>query len=319
MQQTGEFCAHPNAKPWLSLTFDVKSGKDTAFGDVMWCPDCDCGFVRQMPDADQIAAHYDLAAYYTQGAETHMPDVPTTLSDKILTKLAWMVDDEPPHLVDEIAAKMARAGKFIDIGCGNGDLLTAMRDRGFDVVGVDPDRAARDYAGQAGLETHAGTAEDLPRELGNTAFDAIAMTHVLEHCVSPTRALENVRHHLADDGLFYCEVPNCGATYFQRNAQISEMLDLPRHLHFFTKTSLQKLCEAVGLQIIDWRYHGYTRQFIAAWRAWENSIHDRIVTRGETPKNKRRTFANSLKLIMDTAWQAPEKKFDCIGFFATRA
>lgn len=319
MLQVNQGCNHADARPWVQINFDVKSGKDTRFGDLLWCPDCQKGFARQMPAPEEIAAHYDLESYYTQGAASHMPDVPVTLADRILTKLAWTFDDPPAPLATTIAGMHPTRGRFLDIGCGNGDVMAAVRQLGFDVIGVDPDPAARATAEHAGMKACEGTAEDLPASIASERFDVITMTHVLEHCLSPRTALANARACLADDGLFYCEVPNCGATYFTRSAQISEMLDVPRHLHFFTKKSLEALCDTVGLTVIDWRYHGYTRHYKAAWRAWENGIHDRISQRGEPLQAARRNFARSVKLIFDTARAAPDRKFDCIGFFAKRA
>ena len=312
-------CNHHAARPWTRITFDVKSGKDTPFGELMWCPDCHRGFATRMPTDAEIAEHYDLDNYYTQGNSSHMPDVRPTLTDRILTKLAWTFDDPPPPLPDTIAQKCPGKGRLLDIGCGKGALMAEAKANGFDVIGVEPDPAARQAAASAGMTTSDGTAEHLPDCIERGTFDVVTTTHVLEHCVSPRRALENASKCLRDNGTLYCEVPNCGAIYFQRNAQISEMLDVPRHLHFFTKQSLQSLCDAVGLRITDWRYHGYTRHYKAAWRAWENSIHRRIIARGETPDTPPRTFLRSVKLILDTAWAAPEKKFDCIGFFATKA
>ncbi len=312
-------CNHAAAKPWTNITFDVKSGEDTPFGNLVWCPDCHRGFTTRMPTDAEIAQHYDLESYYTQGNSSHMPDVKPTLADRILTKLAWTFDDPPAPLPDTIAEKCPNKGRLLDIGCGKGALMADAKARGFEVAGVEPDPAARQAAAKDGMIASDGTAEHLPPEITGETFDVVTTTHVLEHCISPRKALENARKCLRRDGTLYCEVPNCGALYFQRNVQISEMLDVPRHLHFFTKDSLQMLCDAVGLKITDWRYHGYTRHYKAAWRAWENSIHQRIKARGETPEGPNRSFARSLKLILDTAKAAPDKKFDCIGFFATPA
>lgn len=141
---------------------------------------------------------------------------------------------------------------------------------------------------------------------------------MLEHCRNPEQALQNVRALLAEGGVFYCEVPNCGSLYFQEFAQISEMLDVPRHLHFFTKVSLQSLCDLIGLEVLGWRYHGFTRHHHPSWRAWENSIHRKLEAHGVRLSARRRSPAGSLRLLLRSIGAPPDLKYDSIGFFARK-
>jgi hypothetical protein len=117
----------------------------------------------------------------------------------------------------------------------------------------------------------------------------------------------------------YCEVPNCGAAYFRKFAGISEMLDVPRHIHVFTQLSLARLCAASGLKVIDWHFHGYTRHFGRPWREWENRIHDMLREHGSPAAAPRRTWVTDYALLARSAFARPERKYDCIGFFARKA
>jgi len=312
----GDACRHRNARLWCEMPFDVKSDRDTDFGKLYWCPDCRLGFVDPLPEEEQIGAHYDLAAYYTQGG-SHMPRVSPGILDRVITKAAWTFDhaENIPPLPDVLAGS-ARSGRALDIGCGNGKMLADLAARGFETVGVEPDPKAREVARQKGSEVHDGTAEHLPAEIAGQTFDVVVMTHVLEHCRVPDAALKNARDMLADGGVLYVEVPNCGSVYFQTHTQISEMLDIPRHLHFFTQDSLRDLCERVGLRPTDWRFQGYTPHFGAPWRAWENSIYERLKARGRAGGARPRTYWNSLQLVARTAFTSPARKYDSIGFFA---
>ena len=313
-------CAKParQARPWLSVPVDVKSGQAIETGELVWCDICDIGFMRRLPTAEETAAAYDLGRYYTHG-ETHFPQVSEGISDRILIKLAYLRDQG--RMIDAEALLAARPGaaRILDIGCGTGNILASLAGEGRVLTGIEPDPEARKVASRHGIEVLDGTAEQLPDEVSDRQFDIVILSHVLEHTSDPERALSNIRKLLAPGGVVYSEVPNCGSIYFQRNAEISEMLDLPRHLHFFTAASLARVASASGLFITDWRFHGFTRHFGGGWRAWENRIHDMLREAGSEVKTPRRSYASSLSLLAAAAFAAPERKYDCIGFFARKA
>ena len=310
-------CTHAAAQPWIEIDFDVKSDRDTTFGEIWRCPDCHLGFVDPMPKPEDIPAHYDLPSYYTQGV-SHFAKVAPRLSDRILRYLAWSCDHPDTVLYGNFSALGLQPRTLLDIGCGHGGLLLDWQARGVNAYGIEPDPLARAGATERGGWVYDGSAENIPADISTRRYDAIVMSHVLEHCRDPARALRNVCKLLSEVGTFYCEVPNCGCHYFRTYGQISEMLDVPRHLHFFDKTALERLAGEAGLEILDWRWSGYTRHFDPSWYGWENSIHDRIRARGHAPAVPRRTQLGSLWLLVRTALAAPENKFDSIGFFARR-
>jgi 2-polyprenyl-3-methyl-5-hydroxy-6-metoxy-1,4-benzoquinol methylase len=313
-------CGTPTAalRPWLTVPLDVKRRQPLDSGALVWCDACDFGTTLQQPDDRQLAAAYDLSAYYTHGG-THFPQVTATVADRVLTKVAYLVDRGQMVGRDQLLALVPEARSVLDIGCGNGDFLAGLAGQGRRLVGVDPDPNARKVAKAKGLEVLTGTAEALPEALSGQRFDLITMTHVLEHCRDPLVALRNARDLLTPSGAFFCEVPNCGSVYFQTYAAISEMLDVPRHLHFFTRTALSKLCSASGLTVLGWNHHGYTRHFGAAWRAWENEIHNQLVAEGPDGPVPRRNWLGSLALIARSMAARPDRKYDCIGLFARAA
>ena len=308
-------CGTPTERlrPWLTMPIDVKRQKPIDRGELVWCDACDLGTTRRQPDDPDLSAAYDLSGYYTHGT-SHMPDIEPGFADRVLGKIAWLCDEGSLMDPQGLLSRAPGARSVLDIGCGNGDFLAALAGDGRRLVAVEPDANARVVAAAKGLEVLPGTAEDPPPELLGQKFDLVTLTHVLEHCRDPVRALANIRDRLGPSGVLYCEVPNCGATYFRSNAPISEMLDVPRHLHFFTRASLTGLCEKAGLRVFDDHYHGYTRHFGPGWRAWENRIHAMLAEHGVA--SPRRTYLNSLALIARSARLRPERKYDCLGVFA---
>ena len=312
------FCKHESLSPLFEVPVDVKSGRETQFGKVVQCRECGLRLVSPLPTTGQIPEHYDLPSYYTHG-ESHIQDRPATLSDRVIMKLAWWTDRGTLFDPESDHALPKHAATALDIGCGHGELLSRMHELDLQTFGIDPDPAARAEAGALGHKVFAGTAEDMPEDLHDQTFDMITMTHVLEHCRDPVLALRNVAERLSDHGHFYCEVPNAGALHFETYGPISEMLDIPRHLYFFEQSDLDRLFAESGLEVIRWKFHGLTRHFSPGWKAWENQIHDVLCQRGAAPQCAKRSGLGDLGLLLRGMFQAPAKRYDCIGVLARKA
>lgn len=300
---------------WLEIPVDVKTGRKIDTGRLVWCKACDVGMMHRSMTPGEVAEAYDMAAYYTHG-QSHFPDVPASLTDRVLVKLAYLTDQGRMMDAAWLAELQPGARRILDIGCGGGDFISTLAGPGRTLFGVEPDPKAREVATARGVMVEAGTAETIPPGIAAQEFDVILMTHVLEHCADPGRALRNVRSLLAPGGGFYCEVPNCAALHFQTYAEISEMLDVPRHVHFFTGRSLRRLMEQAGLEIVAEVHHGHTRHFSAGWRAWENRVHQLLQEKGAARRTPRRSAGRDLGLIARSAFAGPDRKYDCVGLFA---
>jgi hypothetical protein len=98
------------------------------------------------------------------------------------------------------------------------------------------------------------------------------------------------------------------------------MLDVPRHLHFFTQRSLLGFCERVGLSVESVYFAHYSRQFSNAWVATENMLREALV--GGAAEPVARPPANSKlrawQLLGRTLLARDEVKYDSIGVIARR-
>jgi 2-polyprenyl-3-methyl-5-hydroxy-6-metoxy-1,4-benzoquinol methylase len=134
--------------------------------------------------------------------------------------------------------------RLLEIGCGHGDLLGKMQERGWHVEGVefDPDCAARVEA--RGLKCYA---RDL-RELGLPAeiFDAIFMGHVIEHLYDPGALLKECWRVLKPGGHLVMVTPNSQSWGHKRYQRHWRGLEAPRHLQIFSPRSLLRLTEESG-------------------------------------------------------------------------
>lgn len=293
--------------PWLFMPVDPLKNEPTPHSTVKRCDRCGLGALSPVPRADEIASFYEIPDYYTHGNNGPAPRA--RFAERALFKLASLADRSERFRPKIVALKPD--ARVCDLGCGHGFYLRKFRELGFDVVGVDPDLAAREEACLHGIMVLDGTAENLPELHGK--FDLVILSHTLEHCRDPRTALENARSLLKPDGLCYVEVPNCSSEHFRTFTVCSMMFDAPRHIHFFTPECLAKLAEQVGFTVARTSFAYYDRNFAPDWRAYEASIADKA------PKGSRRhTFAASVTLFLRSFWRRRESKYDSFGLWLTQ-
>lgn len=138
--------------------------------------------------------------------------------------------------------------RVLDVGCGSGAFLDLMRWQGWSGVGLEPDQSAVDTARERGLEVIQGTVDRLA-ELPASSFDAITMSHAIEHLHDPVASLRACARLLAPDGVMYIATPNLDARGHSVFGADWIGLDPPRHLVLFTRDSLEAAARAAGLTV----------------------------------------------------------------------
>jgi SAM-dependent methyltransferase len=140
--------------------------------------------------------------------------------------------------------KPAQGQRLLDIGCGNGNFLVSASEAGWQVSGIEPDPKAATAARQRGVDVTVGTVDLLASE--SNCFDAITVSHVIEHVHEPKQLLQAVQRLLKPGGIVYIDTPNIqshGAKLFRQNWR---GLETPRHLVLFNPASLKGLLASTG-------------------------------------------------------------------------
>ncbi|MCC7208155.1 MAG: class I SAM-dependent methyltransferase [Anaerolineae bacterium] len=97
--------------------------------------------------------------------------------------------------------------RLLEVGPGRGQFLYWARQRGAQVVGIEPSRDFANALAKEGLPCFNDSLEHIGSDrLGR--FDVIAMFHVFEHFYDPQIALARIRSLLSARGLLIIEVPN---------------------------------------------------------------------------------------------------------------
>jgi SAM-dependent methyltransferase len=127
-----------------------------------------------------------------------------------------------------------------------------MRELGWEVVGVEPDpEAARVATEEHGLPVFTGALEEA--RLPASSFDAITLSHLIEHVPDPVATLMACARLLKRGGKLVALTPcveSLGHTVFRRSWF---HLDPPRHLHLFSMRALIKAAKAAKLRVTSLR------------------------------------------------------------------
>lgn len=135
--------------------------------------------------------------------------------------------------------------RLLDIGCGNGSYLQEAHRLGWQPFGLEPDPNAAAACRRAGWEVFPGA---LPQSgLPDDYFDAVTMSHVIEHLHSPIEGLREVRRILKPGGMLWIATPNVESIGHQTFRTCWRPLEPPRHLVLFNVRSLKDACLRAGL------------------------------------------------------------------------
>ena len=137
--------------------------------------------------------------------------------------------------------------KLLDFGCGAGGFLREARAAGFQVQGLELNRALANYVREElGIETFQGLITD--QAFADEKFNIVISSQVFEHLVDPRATLLEVRDHLVPPGLMLIEVPNL--RHIRERLRRGAVMD-DSHLFYFSARSLPRLLRACGFEVLE--------------------------------------------------------------------
>lgn len=237
------------------------------------CVRCHTIFMNPLPAAHEIAAFYPTG-YFTHGSTNNQSGALSGASFRTRVKMAlWEERFGYTDLLANSGGGAARAiasvlgvfppvvkklgtplrfvpfrsgGRLLDLGCGNGDFLQFARNLSWQVEGLEPDPNAAAIVRAAGIPVEIGTVDtvDFPED----RFDAITLSHVLEHFVDPANSLRRIVRWLKPGGTLVTITPNPCSTVAEPFGRYWYSLDAPRHLVLPSPNAVRTLIESASLR-----------------------------------------------------------------------
>lgn len=211
---------------------------------VRMCVRCRSLWLDPRPSTQELHLAYEV--YYTHGEATNPPG--GDIAKHVLRMLPSHRDD-----ASGMTAHVGNGpGRVLDLGCGDGRTAVALQSAGWTVVAMDQDPASIAAARVAGAtDARVGTINDLPDT--EERFDAVVLSHVIEHLVEPIAALVEIRRHLRPGGQLVILTPNAASASHQRFRGTWRGLEVPRHLQILSADGLRHMLDTADLTLVELR------------------------------------------------------------------
>ena len=199
---------------------------------------CDMLITDPQPNKDELKAYYNIPDYPSH------EDKKTSLFQRAYffarylsakKKLLWALKHK------------GSGGSLLDIGAGVGYFVRSVQAKGFECIGIETNRKARDLA-----NTHKP----------NTVFEAsqleiikpksqsvITLWHVLEHLPDLDFQIQTLKNLLVLNGSIIVAVPNFKSFDAQYFKSYWAAYDVPRHLWHFSQTAISNLFERHNMEV----------------------------------------------------------------------
>jgi SAM-dependent methyltransferase len=174
-------------------------------GRFLECRSCGIHFA-ETKDSDLRAYYHDIWTQDNLGCLPYTEKIqaartPALLSDMLgnLPRFRWALAQ---------LKRLPINSKVLDVGCGEGALLSAAARLGLEPHGCDLAAPAVELARQlvGTKEIHVGTISDVPYE--PATFDCVLALEVLEHLPNPVPFLESTARLMKHDGTLLLTTPN---------------------------------------------------------------------------------------------------------------
>lgn len=139
------------------------------------------------------------------------------------------------------------SGKWLDVGFGNGGLMTTAQEFGYSATGIDLRAAAVEAMCDYGYRALRVDLADFD-EFG--CYDAVSMADVLEHMPYPKQALEHTSKLLQPGGLLFVSMPNMDSFAWKAadKAGTNPYWQELEHFHNFSRDRLYELLRETGFE-----------------------------------------------------------------------
>ena len=201
------------------------------------CLKCGLLFTEPRPDSNHIGKYYQSEKYYSHKEN----------KSGFIPKIYESVKKVNLKHKRKLASKGMKVGTMLEIGCGAGDFLHEMEQKGWNCTGIEPSKEAKAIAKNR-VKANILNPEDLAT-LKDESFDLITMWHVLEHVDNLKDEVRHLQRLLKKGGRLVLALPNFKSTDAEYYREYWAAYDVPRHLNHFCRESINNIFKTTKLQL----------------------------------------------------------------------
>lgn len=224
-----------------------------------WCDACGLGVTLDPPSRGELDELYAR----TYAEESTVGRVPRTgTAARLWHRVNGSLPLTDRHLVPPV----------LDVGANTGETLLALRERGLEATGVEPNPRAAEIAAGYGLDIIAAPIETAP--LPQEHFGTVLLSQVLEHVDDPVAVLEIVHGAMQSRATAYAIVPNARSAWRSVFGSHWVHWHVPFHLFHYTASALHLLFGQTGFKILRIRNVTPGEWLLMSMRAARNARRD---------------------------------------------
>jgi SAM-dependent methyltransferase len=199
------------------------------------CSVCGLVFLNPQPDPEELLRYYGRD-YYGGGEQK--------FTEGIEALRLFFAQSR----VCRLKKYLPRAGRALDIGCGQGVFLQLLRREGWKVQGTELAEEPARRARQSGIPVFLGEIQE--GQFAEGGLDLVTLWHVIEHLRDPAGMLRRISLMVGKKGLVALSTPNVESTQARVFRERWFHLDPPRHLYLFSPKTLDRLMAGAGFRMI---------------------------------------------------------------------
>lgn len=229
------------------------------------CSKCNCLQLSEIP--------LDMSKYYPRSYYSFATEPQIKYKNAIIGSIRKIVDYHtvfPASLFGTIISTigpnkkltalaniaLTKNSRILDVGCGTGWRLYALKEIGFqNVLGIDP-YLDSDIKYQNGLRILKKSTQDIHGQ-----WDLIMYHHSFEHIADPRQELKSVFQLLSRNGTCMLRMPTVSSHAWERYREHWYQIDAPRHYFLHSIESVELLAGETGFSLHDVVFDSTVDQF----------------------------------------------------------
>lgn len=152
-------------------------------------------------------------------------------------------DDFLDFITRTLGSEPEARGSVLEIGCGNGYLLSRMRPLFGSAIGIEPGPQGQQGAARYGVDILHGF---FPVPELDGRYSAIVLMSVLEHVQNPADFVRKLRDYLTPNGRIFISVPNEGS--YIDSGDVSTLFH--EHWSYFDRNTFRATMSRAGLRLV---------------------------------------------------------------------
>jgi SAM-dependent methyltransferase len=213
--------------------FSARCSPDRLYMEMLRCTRCGLVFPRHFPDPSVLQGLYEDSTYLYD-------DMEPVLTKNYMRYVRWAT---------KLLISQTQPWKAIDIGCGNGFMVKALQDAGFDAFGIEPSEdAVRKADPVIRSKLISGLADS--HSLGHETYDLLTCFQTLDHMPDPLTFMGDCFAALKPGGVVLFINHDIASFTARILGKHCPMIDVV-HTYLHTHTTMKTLFHRTGFRDIS--------------------------------------------------------------------